>query len=101
MFKKTLTIVAFVGALAISPALAQQGCPNGCHGRFTDEAPVEQVHFTGPSVHFREGPRVFEPREHFDGGFRRPGHFWQGRWWLPGVGPCWRWTPVGWVWVCE
>ena len=27
-------------------------------------------------------------------------HFWHGRWWGPGIGPCWRWTPLGWVWIC-
>jgi hypothetical protein len=28
------------------------------------------------------------------------GHFWHGRWWGPGAGPCWRWTPVGYIWIC-
>jgi hypothetical protein len=28
------------------------------------------------------------------------GHFWHGRWWGPGSGPCWRWTPVGYIWIC-
>jgi hypothetical protein len=26
--------------------------------------------------------------------------FWGGRWWAYGVGSCWRWTPIGYVWVC-
>jgi hypothetical protein len=26
--------------------------------------------------------------------------FWGGRWWAYGVGRCWRWTPIGYVWVC-
>lgn len=36
------------------------------------------------------------------GGGWRHGHgrYWRGRWWGYGVGSCWRWTPVGWVWVC-
>jgi hypothetical protein len=35
------------------------------------------------------------------GGWRRGhGRFWRGRWWGYGVGYCWRWTPVGYVWVC-
>jgi hypothetical protein len=35
------------------------------------------------------------------GGWRRGhGRFWHGRWWGYGVGYCWRWTPVGYVWVC-
>jgi len=28
------------------------------------------------------------------------GHYWHGHWWGYGVGPCWRWTPLGWVWIC-
>jgi len=35
------------------------------------------------------------------GGWRGGGgRFWHGRWWGPGVGPCWRWTPVGYIWIC-
>lgn len=36
------------------------------------------------------------------GGGWRGGHgrFWHGRWWGYGVGYCWRWTPVGYVWIC-
>lgn len=35
------------------------------------------------------------------GGWRHGrGRYWRGRWWGYGVGSCWRWTPVGWVWVC-
>lgn len=26
--------------------------------------------------------------------------FWHGRWWAYGVGSCWRWSPIGYVWVC-
>ena len=28
------------------------------------------------------------------------GHWYHGRWWDYGVGPCWQWTPVGWIWIC-
>jgi hypothetical protein len=29
------------------------------------------------------------------------GHFWHGRWWGYGVGPCWRLIgPGNWVWIC-
>ena len=31
-------------------------------------------------------------------GHRR--HFWQGRWYNYGVGPCWLATPIGYVWTC-
>jgi hypothetical protein len=36
-------------------------------------------------------------------GYHAGGHgrrFWHGRWYDYGVGPCWRWTPGGYVWVC-
>jgi hypothetical protein len=26
--------------------------------------------------------------------------YWRGRWWPYGVGSCWRWSPIGYVWVC-
>ena len=32
--------------------------------------------------------------------FRQHRHWWHGRWWYEGHGPCWRRTRVGWVWVC-
>jgi hypothetical protein len=35
------------------------------------------------------------------GGHRR--HFWHGRWWYYGVGPCWVWSDVygEYVWACD
>ena len=35
------------------------------------------------------------------GGHRR--HFWHGRWWAYGVGPCWAWSNVygAYVWACD
>ena len=41
--------------------------------------------------------RDFHDDGHRRGHFR---HFWHGRWWYEGHGPCWRRTRVGWVWVC-
>ena len=29
------------------------------------------------------------------------GRHWGGRWWPYGVGSCWRWTPIGFVWICS
>jgi hypothetical protein len=26
--------------------------------------------------------------------------YWRGRWWAYGVGSCWRWTEIGYVWIC-
>jgi hypothetical protein len=27
--------------------------------------------------------------------------YWGGRWWAYGVGSCWRWTDIGYVWICR
>jgi hypothetical protein len=27
--------------------------------------------------------------------------YWGGRWWAYGVGSCWRWTDIGYVWICQ
>jgi hypothetical protein len=42
------------------------------------------------------GARAFAP-----GGHRR--HFWHGRWWYYGVGPCWVWSDYygEYVWACD
>src|SRR5262245_13652785 len=26
--------------------------------------------------------------------------FWRGQWFAYGAGPCWAWSPIGYVWVC-
>ena len=51
----------------------------------------------GPGAHVFAGPRG----QGFIGGHRR--HFWHGRWWAYGVGPCWAWSNVygAYVWVCD
>ena len=37
----------------------------------------------------------------WQGGGRHHGRrFWRGRWWNYGVGPCWRITPAGYIWIC-
>lgn len=42
------------------------------------------------------------PRPGWGGG---PGgqRWWRGRWWAPGVGACWRWSPwrQNWKWICD
>ena len=44
-----------------------------------------------------EGER-FEGRR-FEGGDHAR-RFWHGRWYPYGVGSCWQWSPVGYVWIC-
>jgi hypothetical protein len=34
------------------------------------------------------------------GGGHHGRRFWHGRWWDYGVGPCWRITPAGYIWIC-
>ncbi len=51
-----------------------------------------------PGVHVRP---AFPARAYAGGGHRR--HFWHGRWWYYGVGPCWAWSDVygEYVWACD
>jgi len=28
-------------------------------------------------------------------------HYWNGQWYDYGVGPCWLWSPIGYVWTCS
>lgn len=47
----------------------------------------------------RGGPIV--GRRYHGGVWYGPGrHFWHGRWYAYGVGPCWLPSPIGYVWVC-
>jgi hypothetical protein len=45
-------------------------------------------------VHHGPGPRFFVRGHHR--------HFWHGRWWAYGIGPCWAWSDDygEYVWVC-
>lgn len=66
--------------------------------------------FVGPGHH---RPALVRPRHHGPGlalpGVRRHfarghhPHFWAGRWWYYGVGPCWQWSDFygEYVWVCD
>jgi hypothetical protein len=53
-------------------------------------------HGPGARVAPSYGARAFVP-----GGHRR--HFWHGRWWSYGVGPCWVWSDYygEYVWACD
>ena len=52
----------------------------------------------GPGAHIVAG---HPGRAFVSGGHGR--HFWHGRWWDYGVGPCWAWSDVngGYVWVSD
>lgn len=78
--------VAF--ALALPAAALAHGMSGGHGGGHFDGGPhmggVHNVEFHG---------------DHF-GRFHR-GRFFHGVWWDYGAGPCWQWSPAGWVWVCS
>ena len=89
---KFLVVAAALAAIAISTsALAKNG--GGGSGR------------SGPGMsmsHLGSGSGMNRPaavrRGDMRGGGRR--HFYRGRWWDYGVGPCWRPTPRGYIWIC-
>ncbi|HXX02839.1 MAG TPA: hypothetical protein VEJ37_00790 [Xanthobacteraceae bacterium] len=55
---------------------------------------------SGPAqAYYRGGWRGGWRGGYYRGGWGR-GRYWGGRWWGYGVGPCWRSTPAGWVWIC-
>jgi hypothetical protein len=73
-----LATVGVSGLLMTATDTAAQAAPHGGHGH-------------GGGWHGGHGGG-------WHGGGR--GRFWHGRWWGPGAGPCWRWTPVGYIWIC-
>jgi hypothetical protein len=52
------------------------------------------MHMGGGRAHIGGAPGV---RVVGGGGGR---HFWHGRWYAYGVGPCWQLAPGGYVWIC-
>jgi hypothetical protein len=74
----------------------------GVGRRFTTErgpgAPAVAGRGPGRGMHLAPG---FGARAFVPGGHRR--HFWHGRWWYYGVGPCWVWSDYygEYVWACD
>jgi hypothetical protein len=52
----------------------------------------------GPGAHVAPG---YGARAFVSGGHHR--HFWHGRWWAYGIGPCWVWSDYygEYVWACD
>ena len=49
---------------------------------------------------YRGGYRV--GGRYYGGVWYGAGRRWYGgRWWAYGVGSCWRWSPIGYVWICQ
>jgi hypothetical protein len=59
---------------------------------------------SGRTVHGVRGPRgraIAVGTRYHGGIWYGPGRrYWRGRWWAYGVGSCWRWTDIGYVWIC-
>jgi hypothetical protein len=95
--------LSLVGAVAVALLFpiqtfaANSGAPRGWHGApGWHRGPVWGGWHFGPGW---GGPRWGDPGWH--GGPRWGGYWWGGRWWGGyGIGPCWAFTPVGWVWNC-
>jgi hypothetical protein len=88
-----IAAVAGFGTLTLSDTSALARGGSGGHGGHAGVAHVGHGAFVGHGVgHGARGGHFVR-----GGGGR---HFWHGRWWGPGIGPCWRWTPLGWIWIC-
>ena len=73
----------------------------------TSEADISQLrHGPGGRVVTSHGPGVHISHRISRPCIRRawtPPHFWHGRWWYYGVGPCWVWSDYygEYVWACD
>ncbi len=91
MLRKLAMAVAVTSLLALpTPSFAFHGGGGhgGGHGGFHGGFHGGHGGFHGGGFHGGRG---------FRGG---RGHFWHGRWWGYGIGPCWQLTPIGYIWIC-
>jgi uncharacterized membrane protein len=87
-------------SLATNAYAAHNGGGHFGSGHFSGGRPSGR-HFSGGHPgggHFGAGPRA---HAFIAGGHRN--HFWHGRWWDYGIGPCWVWSDVygEYVWACD
>jgi hypothetical protein len=52
------------------------------------------------NVYINRGGPVVGRRYHGGVWYGAGPRFWRGQWFAYGVGPCWAWSPIGYVWVC-
>jgi len=89
---KFLVVAVSLAALVTSTsALSKNG--GGGSGR---SGPGMSMSHSGPGSGMNRPAAV--RRGDMRGRGRR--HFYRGRWWDYGVGPCWRPTPRGYIWIC-
>jgi hypothetical protein len=93
-----MKLLVIAAALVISTsALAKNGGGGGGGGSGHSGPGMSMSHpGSGPGSGMNRSPGI--RRGDMRGGGRR--HFYRGRWWDYGVGPCWRPTPRGYIWIC-
>jgi hypothetical protein len=52
------------------------------------------------NVYINRGGPVVGRRYHGGIWYGTGPRFWRGQWFAYGAGPCWAWSPIGYVWVC-
>lgn len=102
MLRKLILSAALTAALAMPASVdaAQKHANGGSRGVAAHapsvKAPAVRSFSAKPSGKFvaKGGPRV----HHSHGR-----HFWRGRWWAYGVGPCWVWSSYydEYIWQCD
>ena len=99
-----VAVLAVGGVLVTSDAFARGGGHGGGHfgGGHSGGGHFAGGHFGGHVAQFGgHGMRLGGAHGHFVRGHSR--HFWHGRWWGYGVGPCWAWSDQDgeYVWICD
>jgi hypothetical protein len=100
LMRKSIFALATVFALgSISLAASAYAARNG--GGHSGGGHFSGGHFSGVrpgSGQFTAGTRAHASAA---GGHHR--HFWHGRWWAYGIGPCWVWSDLysEYVWACD
>src|SRR5215831_1612327 len=106
--KSVLALAAILALGSLSLATAATAAHGGGHGGGGHIGAGHFVarHGPGARVVIGHGPGVhiapaFHGRAFGAGGHRR--HFWHGRWWYYGIGPCWVWSDYygEYVWACD
>lgn len=96
MISKILTVIVLL--LMTAPVAQTQERGRGQRGQRGTPQRAAPAPYYGGGVY---GPGR-RPGPSFDQRWRgAPGRSWRGRYYPPGVGPCWTYLPiVGWSWTC-
>ncbi len=99
-----LATVASSGEAAARAGGARGGhaayAPRGAAGHYAISTRRAAVARHGAVAVYHGGPYRVGHRYHGGIWYGTGRHWWRGRWYAYGVGPCWLLTPIGYVWVC-